>query len=73
NALSLPALRLKADKAKCIECKKCSKVCPMSLDVMEMVQAESMRNSECILCGSCVDTCSQGAIKYSLGRLGKSN
>ena len=30
-----------------------------------MVQKQSMENSECILCGSCVDTCPKQAIKYA--------
>ena len=53
----LPRLRLKADKESCTCCKLCSKKCPMSLDVMEMVKAANMKNAECILCGECVDVC----------------
>lgn len=45
------------------------KVCPMSLDVAKMVQAESMQHTECILCGSCADNCPHGVIRYSFGRL----
>jgi ferredoxin len=37
----------------------------MSLDVKEMVESENMKNSECILCGECVDTCPKKAITYS--------
>jgi ferredoxin len=40
----------------------------MSLEVNELVQAGDMENSECILCGSCVDNCPNGAIKYSFGK-----
>ena len=40
----------------------------MSLGVDAMVQAGAMENSECILCGSCVDTCPQEAIRYAFGR-----
>jgi polyferredoxin len=65
NAAGWSSLRLTADKTNCIQCKQCSKNCPMSLDVNEMVQKETMANTECILCGSCVDTCPQNAIKYS--------
>jgi ferredoxin-type protein NapH len=32
-----------------------------------MVQQGSMENSECILCGQCVDTCTKGAVKFSFG------
>jgi ferredoxin-type protein NapH len=30
-----------------------------------MVQSQSMENSECILCGKCVDNCPKGTIKYA--------
>ena len=65
NGLRLPGLRLKAETTRCIECKVCSKNCPMSLDVMKMVQREEMENSECILCGTCVDICPANVIEYS--------
>ena len=65
NAIGWPSLHLATNKGECIQCKQCSKNCPMSLDVQEMVQEESMTNTECILCGSCVDTCPKNAIKYS--------
>jgi polyferredoxin len=65
NAVNWPALRLKADKEACISCKKCTRNCPMSLDVNGMVQKETMENSECVLCGSCVDVCPKDVIRYS--------
>jgi len=40
----------------------------MSLDVNLMVRQRIMENSECILCGCCVDVCSENAISYSFGR-----
>jgi polyferredoxin len=67
NAAGWPALQLEADESKCINCKKCSKVCSMSLDVNSMVHGQSMENSECILCGNCVDNCPKGVIKYAFG------
>lgn len=39
----------------------------MSLDVMEMVQSQRMANSECILCGKCIEVCKSKAIKHSCG------
>ena len=59
-----PALRLTSDKEKCTSCKKCSTICNMSLDVMNMVQRGSMEDSECILCGICVEVCPKSVIKY---------
>lgn len=64
NLAGWPALHLEADKDRCIDCKKCSRGCPMSLDVNGMVRNGVMENSGCILCGSCVDTCPLGAITY---------
>lgn len=63
--LKYPSLHLEADNDKCIGCKMCNKKCPMSLDVETMVNEDSMSNSECILCGECIDACSKLVIKYS--------
>lgn len=65
NRFGWPSLRLVADASSCKDCKLCTKNCPMSLDVNAMVQASKMENAECILCGTCVDNCSQSAIRYS--------
>lgn len=60
-----PALRLQAAPDRCRNCKSCTAGCPMSLDVNAMVHSGDMENRECILCGTCVDTCAQKAIRYS--------
>jgi polyferredoxin len=65
NALRLPALHLTARTEDCRNCKSCTFNCPMSLDVNAMVQAGRMENSECILCGSCVDVCATSVIRYA--------
>jgi len=65
NKFKWPALHLMANKDICRNCKTCTKNCPMSLDVNHMVQKGSMINSECILCGTCVDGCPEGVIKYT--------
>ncbi len=65
NVFGWPALRLRAEKTKCIKCKKCTQACPMSLDVNEMVQQGVMEHSECILCGSCADVCPKDVITYT--------
>jgi len=62
--LKYPSLHLDTNKEKCINCKLCTKKCPMSLEVNEMVQKDSMDNSECILCGECVDSCTKRVIQY---------
>ncbi|MBS4023142.1 MAG: 4Fe-4S binding protein [Dethiobacter sp.] len=63
--LGYPSLRLQVSRDKCTECKKCDKSCPMSLQVSTMVSAGVASNTECTLCGSCVDSCNQKAISYS--------
>lgn len=72
NFLRLPALRLKADKDKCIDCKRCDTVCPMSLPVNKLVKSGNMEHSECILCGNCVDNCPKNAISYVFSTPSKS-
>jgi ferredoxin-type protein NapH len=65
NIFSWPSLRLRAAPERCSDCKTCTTHCPMSLDVNGMVKRAQMENSECILCGSCVDGCPKQAIVYS--------
>ncbi len=64
NKLQYLSLHLESDKEKCIHCRLCSQKCPMSLDVFEMVQQEQLNDSECILCGECIDSCVKGVIEY---------
>ncbi|MEJ2242703.1 MAG: 4Fe-4S binding protein [Candidatus Bathyarchaeota archaeon] len=68
NTVNWSALQLQADNNKCINCKACNRNCSMGLDVNAMVQNQSMENSECILCGNCVEICPKDAIEYSFGR-----
>jgi polyferredoxin len=68
NRVPWPSLRLKAAPDECSDCLTCTRNCPMSLDVNGMVQEGEMENSECILCGNCVDGCPQDAIPFFLQR-----
>jgi polyferredoxin len=65
NLARWPALRLVAQPANCSNCQTCTRNCPMSLDVNDMVQRAQMEDSECILCGNCVDGCSKAAIRFA--------
>jgi len=65
NLFKWPALRLEAEPTKCGACRLCTKTCPMSLPVDEMVKQQAMENGECILCGICIDNCSRHAIRYT--------
>ena len=64
NLVGWPALQLGAAASRCIDCMKCSKECPMGLDVNSMVRNGEMENPDCIMCASCADACPQGAITY---------
>ncbi len=68
SLLKLPTLHLAVEPEKCNECRRCNRTCPMSLDVMSMALSGDMSNSECILCGNCVDICKQGAVEFRFGR-----
>jgi polyferredoxin len=65
NLFAWPALRLGVNEDACIDCKTCTRDCPMSLDVNAMVHAGTMENSECILCGTCVDNCPKNVLRYT--------
>jgi ferredoxin len=45
----------------------------MSLPVEKMVNQNMMEDTECILCGTCVDGCKEGAIVYNWGKYNKAN
>jgi len=68
NYFQWASLRLKSNPEICIHCHICSEHCPMSLPVEEMVNQKIMENTECILCGTCVDVCKQGVIAYNWGK-----
>ncbi len=61
-----PALELTGEGDRCIDCGKCSKKCPMGLDVQGMVRKDSMEHADCILCAACADTCPRQAITYEM-------
>ena len=65
NFAGRPALQLSADASQCVNCRECSKECPMGLDVNGMVQKGNMENSDCIMCSSCADACPEGIIRYA--------
>lgn len=65
NYFQWASLKLKSAPDICEHCHTCTENCPMSLPVEEMVNLNIMENKECIFCGTCVDGCKPGAIKYS--------
>jgi len=65
NIAGWPSLQLRAEPDKCKHCHTCVAQCPMSLPVEDMVMQNKMENTECILCGTCIDGCKDKVIKYS--------
>ena len=65
NWLKYPSLHLEAQPDACINCGKCSKNCPMGLQVNEMVQKDNMCSVDCINCGECVSNCPKDAISFA--------
>ena len=65
NSFKWPSLKLKADAEKCQHCHMCTQNCPMSLPVEKMVNKNELENTECILCGTCIDGCEFKAIEYA--------
>jgi polyferredoxin len=61
----LPRLHLNRTEVPCRGCGHCTSVCPMSLPVADMVRANNLQHPECILCGSCCDTCRTSCIAFS--------
>lgn len=55
------------EKDKCISCGKCSRVCPMGVDVVREINNNNrIDTSECIQCGACVDNCPRNVLVYGL-------
>ncbi len=69
NTINLPSLQLVLNDEKCSHCHTCTNNCPMSLPVELMVQEDKMENSECILCGTCIDGCKNKLIRYAFTRI----
>ncbi len=53
--------RVKCDTAKCVNCGKCKKVCPMEVDMTD--NSRNRKNgTECILCMECTKQCPKKAL-----------
>ena len=46
--------KVSRNKSSCINCKACSKACPVNIQVDSL---EKVQSSECIMCGKCVNSC----------------
>ena len=68
NTARWPSLGLAVEPEKCTHCHTCTRNCPMSLPVEDMVGRGVMENAECILCGTCIDGCQFETLRYSFSR-----
>jgi len=59
SKISQRGLRITVDRDACVNCKLCSKVCPMGLEL------ENYSTDDCILCLNCYEKCPKGAIKIN--------
>ena len=72
--LKLPGLHITVkEKNSCISCGKCSKICPMGIDVLNKIQKEKFQDVECIQCGACVDNCPKKVLSYTFKLKGDYN
>ena len=62
NKTKMVSLQLTAESERCARCHQCTEHCPMSLPVGTMVKTAQMEHPECILCGTCADTCKEKTI-----------
>lgn len=61
-------LKVRADKAKCLDCGLCDRSCPMDIRLTEYVKKDRrVVSSECILCLNCVSACPRGALEVTAG------
>jgi polyferredoxin len=51
------------DTSLCVNCKKCSKVCPMSIDLLLHKESCIVSDADCIKCGQCVENCPRASLK----------
>lgn len=52
---------IRRDTSRCINCKLCSKSCPMNIDV---ANTDFVRHPNCIGCMSCLSVCPQNCISF---------
>jgi polyferredoxin len=65
----LSPLRIRRSESACIDCAKCSKVCPSNLRVDKLI---SIKSAECTGCMDCIAVCpAEGALDMSLPQWAK--
>ncbi len=58
--------KIKTDNTKCIDCKQCNAVCPMTIDInSKALKGEPVASLRCVGCGHCVDACTTQTLTYT--------
>lgn len=52
-------------KEKCIDCKFCSKACPIEIDVLSYKKHGKVINADCLKCNACVSKCPKRSLFVS--------
>jgi polyferredoxin len=61
----LPSLHVTVCNGKnCSECRKCNRNCPMSIDVLTVVQKRTNFPNNCVQCGTCIDNCPEEVLAF---------
>ena len=64
----LPSLYVSIKKSEaCKDCKLCTRVCPMSIDVYNHIKGNIKLPNNCIQCGLCIDKCPKEVLAFSFG------
>ena len=61
-------LRIRADMEKCIDCRRCRRICPYGLDPAKEDFGKTLDRMTCDSCGLCRDSCPTQAISYRFGK-----
>ncbi len=60
--------KIRRDSNSCIDCNKCTKSCPMNIDVAKL---EKVNDTRCNRCQECIDSCpKKEALDYSFKKVG---
>ncbi len=58
--------RISTTEAECIECGKCNRACPLSIDIKKEAQIKApVTDLRCVGCGHCIDTCPTETLRYT--------
>ncbi|MDF2590394.1 MAG: 4Fe-4S ferredoxin [Anaerocolumna sp.] len=64
--------KINTTNTKCIQCSKCNKACPMSINIKEFAfTGQMVKDINCVGCGHCVDICPTKTLSYSTNFLEK--